>query len=367
MNNFFKQKLIIQFIFIISLASFNHTSLAAFVKYDNSSQKQIDRYDNEICRSKSDNTYNYGKISNNACLIDLDEGTITAEDFEVYDDNKPRFDSYKPNYVGYIPDRGDTEAHIEMLYSIKYRISDIKINENRPYDNYLFLAYTGKFDFFWGSKDSSPVINRLNNPELHYRRYLSNPYEETNFSHKYIDFAYGHESNGQVISDAVSFSNSGPDAIDHVSRGWDYISAEYKFELYNKPDCEFVELSCFYGHIYVRSFQNDGLLQGKIEDRIFWDPTVDAKIEDFDGLRLIFGKEHPFGDNLFPTKGIWITYTTGISSPGEHNSFTLNYRKQFHIWDFKIPVYIRYFNGYGNEIVTYHTRDRIIMLGLQFR
>ena len=357
----------IKYILAFTLINVSSVSEAAFILYDRNNQKDIDQYDNEICRSKIDGNYSYGKIDDNRCIINIDANAVETTSFEVLEDNAPRFKSYKPNYVGFIPNTHDTDAHVEMFYSFKYRISDIRINENHPFDNYLFLAYTGKFDFFWGSKDSSPVINRLNNPELHYRRYLSAPGKEGNFIHKYIDFSYGHESNGQVISDITSFLDAGNDAIDHVSRGWDYLSFDYKFEINNKNGCDFIDTSCFYGYAYLRTFLHDGILQGAVEDEIFWDPAINTRIEDFDGVRLIFGKEHPFGKGKFPTKGVWVNYRTGISSPGKNNSFSLNYRKEIHLWDFKLPLYARYFNGYGNEIVTYHKRDRIVMFGLQFR
>ena len=181
---------------ILAFALINvHTaSEAAFIHYDRDNQKYIDQYDNEICRSKIGDEYSYGKIDNNQCIISTDTGTIEVASFEVLEDNTPRFTSHKLNYVGFVPNTQDTESHVEMFYSFKYRISDLKINENYTFDNYLFLAYTGKFDFFWGSKDSSPVINRLNNPELHYIKFLSAPRKEGEFIHRHIDIAYGHES-----------------------------------------------------------------------------------------------------------------------------------------------------------------------------
>lgn len=348
------------------------TAHAGFIKiYSKNLEKDEDvsgRYDNKTCRMEVDDTYQYGNVRNNRCVV-VSGGDVTEkyEKFEVLVDNDERFKGFKPNYAVFVPKGDDSDQHIEMFFSLKYRISDSKMVEGYKYDNYAFLSYTGKFDFFWSSRDSSPVINRINNPEIHYRKYLSEDSALGGLVEKYWDIAYGHESNGQDITDVTAFTNFGENAVERVSRGWDYISYEYKFEINNKLNCEFLDFSCLYAQIYTRAFLHDGILQGKREEDIFWDSSVDAEIKEYDGLRLTFGKEHPFGKSKYSTQGASVEYRTGTRDTGSNNTFTFNYRQEVRVFGLKLPIYIKYFSGYGDEISTYHERDRLFSFGLQFR
>jgi hypothetical protein len=54
--------------------------------------------------------------------------------------------------------------------------------------NEFFLAYTGEFDFYWNTRDSSPVVNRINNPGAHYRRHI-NLTGERGVRLRWIDFS----------------------------------------------------------------------------------------------------------------------------------------------------------------------------------
>jgi len=133
-------------------------------------------------------------------------------------------------------------------------------------------------------------------------------------------------------------------------------------------DCGLLDLSCLYANVYFRHFINDGPLQGEIEDKIFWDTSIDTKISQFDGVRFILGKEYPFRKlNLFPTTAIWAEYRTGIDDAFKYSSWTLNLRKEVKVLGLKLPLYFRYFDGYGNEISSYHLRDEYLVFGLQFR
>lgn len=337
-----------------------------------------------ICRAQHEGQTFSGEVHENKCLILYNNTAIKKDRFDILVNNIEKFKSYKPNYVVYVPKEGNTPAeddeHLEVYYSFKYRISNEKIHGKLSYNNYYYLSYTGKFDFYTDifhetpeSRKSSPVINRLSNPEIHYRAYLSSKNQKQGLFSKYIDVAFGHESNGQTL-DINSYeayrdnTQDGVHFVDYISRGWDYLSAEYKYE-YNKKNCDAEYFSCLYGHIYVRRFYNYGPLQKGIDDDIFWPDTVntDAKIKYFDGIRLILGKEFPSEPGSPPDKGYWINYRTGINKTGKYNSFTLNVRHDVGLFGFKLPVYLRYFNGYGKELTTYHERDREISIGLQFR
>ena len=67
----------------------------------------------------------------------------------------------------------------------------------------LFAAYTGEFDFYWGTRTSSPVINRLSAPGLFVRipmkempaRWFGDGWNE----YDNLELGYEHRSNGQVV------------------------------------------------------------------------------------------------------------------------------------------------------------------------
>ncbi len=335
------------------------------------SEELVDDIRKIICRASINGRIHYGVVHQQQCHLDIDNLTIIREDYDVLVDEDVRLQAYLPTYVVYVPETDTDDTQLEVHYSFKYRLSDERLIHSIKHNNELYLSYTGKFDFYWtpggASRESSPVINRLNNPELHYQVNLKPKFSPGLFVHRSIDFALGHESNGQSIDNLASFNDQGVYALDYVSRGWDYLSLNYQFEVNNKEDCRYVEWSCISGELYLRSFFEDGPFQGEIEDEIFWDPTVSARIEDYDGLRLTLGKEHSSGINNFPTRGFWLTYRTGIANTGDNNSFTLNLRKEVSFFGIKLPLYLKYFNGYGSELVSYHRKDKILMLGLQLR
>ncbi|MDH5765329.1 MAG: phospholipase A [Gammaproteobacteria bacterium] len=337
-----------------------------------------------ICRAKYNNELFIGEIYDGQCRISTNQTVLNINKYEILINKINKFTSYKPNYVVYVPREGNTppddDEHLEFFYSFKYRLSDLRFSRLFDHSNYFYLSYTGKFDFYTDifhntpdSRKSSPVINRLSNPELHYTIQLSPEGTKNGLFSKYIDFAFGHESNGQTldVDSYISYRDNTQDGVhyvDYISRGWDYLSAEYKLE-YNKNNCQDQYLSCLYAHIYLRYFYDYGPLQKGIDDTIFWPSSGndDAKIEDYDGIRLIFGKEYPAKPGNPPDKGYWITYRTGINNTGEYNTFSLNLRHDVHFFGLELPVYIKYFNGYGKELTTYHERDEEWTIGLQFK
>lgn len=80
-----------------------------------------------------------------------------------------RFQPYKMNYAIWQWTSGDDMA-LEGQYSFKYDLKNtIKVNTEKQFTNNIFVAYSGKFDFYLATRESGPVINRTSNPSLHYR------------------------------------------------------------------------------------------------------------------------------------------------------------------------------------------------------
>ena len=285
---------------------------------------------------------------------------------------------YRDNYVSQMPEFSGNEKHSEFFFSFWHPITD----ENaffQDISNFSFISYVGKFDFFWvldggETRASGPVVNRLNNPEIHYRIGWLPFFGQTDPAVEYLDLAFGHESNGQTIDDVDTFYREierGRNAIDSVSRGWDYISLEARSALFGAEDSNGNKGA--YLTVNLRNYFQNGGLSHK-EDDIFWDITNSSRIEEFDGLRLSFEYKR-LDAALFNDSGaggfllganLSIDIRTGISSAFDNVSTTTDLSFLISILDFHLPLFVRYFDGYGDEIVRYHEHSSYRAFGLKF-
>ncbi|MGV6816770.1 MAG: hypothetical protein ACWA44_05810 [Thiotrichales bacterium] len=268
------------------------------------------------------------------------------------------FSVYNPTFVIYRTDSLSNDSeHIEFDFSTKYRIKD-----SRFYD--FYLAYTGRFDFFWRSRESSPVINRLNNPELLFR-----VDDGVGTNGGYYQVAYGHESNGQAIGDQVAYDNfTGPYRDDYVSRGWDYISFTGQWYIdggniacTNSPRCMNLRLT-------ARGFLEEGLLQDKIEDEIYRLNHQKPGIQNYDGLKLRASWDNTAGSSQWiEDLGVSLILNTGIGRPFEFNTWEVEAYATLKINTSRWPLFLRYHNGYVEEISDYDLKTSYVSLGLVFR
>ena len=198
------------------------------------------------------------------------------------DDAKPdqegpgsRLRGNEPSYFVYARDNHDDSKHIEFYLSVEYPFLDRAIHWLFGENSSLFFNYNGKYDFFVSSRYSSPIISRRQNPGLMYEYKL----EEPVWGLKSIKTGYVHESNGQTI-DSIEEYLVTEHAEDYVSRGWDYIPLDLKFEPFSN----------FTFYLKGRYFLEKQLGEYDKEDEIFWEPVVgkQPEIEDYDGIRIIF-------------------------------------------------------------------------------
>jgi hypothetical protein len=114
-----------------------------------------------------------------------------------------RFKPYGLNY-GIWQFTEDDEQALEVQYSFKYALYDCqRYNEKgwfgcgKDARTKLsgFFSYTGKFDFYMFTRNSSPVINRTSNPALH----ANLEHEHNNGLFAWGDLGIEHRSNGQVV------------------------------------------------------------------------------------------------------------------------------------------------------------------------
>src|SRR5712691_2744880 len=136
-----------------------------------------------------------------------------------------RFSAYEPNYAVWRHASGDENA-IRVHYSFRHLFTapdcmsayrrentsaewkDMSAEHKKAtaeaaleclnsYDSryQIFLSFTGEFDFYMTTRDSSPVINRVSSPGLHYRRYTP---ASGWLQMKWWDVAVEHKSDGQA-------------------------------------------------------------------------------------------------------------------------------------------------------------------------
>lgn len=78
----------------------------------------------------------------------------------------PRFGSYEPNLVGYTDDDND-RSYLDFRVSLKYSLAcDFQNRTWQYFLPYPYIAFSGRFAQYIGTRDSSPVVGKRFNPEF---------------------------------------------------------------------------------------------------------------------------------------------------------------------------------------------------------
>lgn len=238
------------------------------------------------------------------------------------------------------------------------------LEELLPGDNeffmQLYLSFSGRFSQYVGERESSPVVARSFNPTLFYRFWTS----DTNF----LDFEYGHESNGQRINSLEELqreqndfllANESPDyARDGLSRGWDYNALRWR-RTWNDKWVTRVEL---------RHYLSDGFLQGTSEEYNQWEDggTGSRPRRQYDGVSLGFQYEFNRSRCFLGTlpvcfQRVALTQETGYSAMFDHNTTTLELTSDL----FGLPVQVWAKTGYNSNLVDYYRHATSWGLGIE--
>ena len=275
--------------------------------------------------------------------------------------------SYQPNTVGWTFDDNDVnEGYLDALLSVKYPFfhDGYYSAESGPIN--LYFAFTGRFSQYIESRDSSPVVAKRFNPKFFSRYWLGD-------DSRYIDVGYGHESNGQSINSEEAYlrqredyllQGEDPDfARDSISRGWDYLSLDWK----HKWDYPAGSQSREYGlttYAMLKYFLDDGLLQGEPEEYNDWEGDGRNFRKEYDGITWLtkyeFSKDYcltglaarnarDFDPNFCLQKVAW-QYTTGYD--GVFDNSTNRLELTVSLWD--VPVMLWGQTGYNSDLVDYY-------------
>ncbi len=314
---------------------------------------------------------------------------------------RSRLSAYQPNYAiwQFIE---DDENSLEAHYSIRYVFSNpdcvtpykadeaeakLKCLKSHGRRSEYFVTYTGEFNFYAFTRDSSPVINRISNPAFHYRKYLEGNSLYGFASLRWFDVAIEHRSDGQVIDaderieDAssvndgrykaqVEFENGNHEYFDAISRGANFISIEGRFQIGGSHNndtskCK-TTVACFDLWLSLKP------IYLSMDSNVTWGSAKNRKMKfsDYDRGRLVLsntvftknkfiseieiGGEWTIGDELLDTDSInlnlILTLNGGIF--GENT---------------KIPLYIRYHNGPMNTLSDYTKEQESLGIGLRFK
>jgi outer membrane phospholipase A len=305
-----------------------------------------------------------------------------------------RLSSNEPNFFGYAYPTGDElgdEPHLEFYISQKYALVEGWFEKLRYQSDEtdsrviaplrawvpsrFFFIYNGLYDFYALGSDrynSSPIISRKQNPGAMLEWDFRDPRSK-------IRLGYFHESNGQslgpddqdkpdrdeLLAAQREFETNralyGEDfALAQVSRGWEFWSLQYQKSRHGYLadfDPEWYQLQA-----ELRFFSDGQLFGGSREDAIWWEPENDAKIEDYDGVRVL--AERSFGSVGFPLLGR-IEYKGGVSSFDALGNASWKLSLGIKALNTRFTAF--YFNGYGRDPSTYHLRTEYLGLGLEFR
>ncbi|MEW8026632.1 MAG: hypothetical protein AB2792_14625 [Candidatus Thiodiazotropha sp.] len=316
------------------------------------------------------------------------------------DDRESRFSSYKPNYA-IRQSTDDDDSSFEVRYSLRYNFlrphcMPIKKPKNkneyipeldclRAYEERIgdiFFTFTGEFDFYLGTRGSSPVINRLSNPAFNFRKHFEETLSYKSFTIEWVNLSIEHRSNGQstnadeMITDPASsdfgrfraqieLEAGNHEYFDSISRSANYIAVESKIN-FGKDHSDNVlcdtTFKCINTWVSAKLYLSD-------ESDVFWGDQADkgVDIEDYDRIKIIVSDTFNTNISSFPTSEIGFEWTIG-------DEFLETDSLDFYIvlpWvpnnNFRLPLYLRAHYGPMSTLSDYTKDQNSIGIGLVFK
>ena len=269
-------------------------------------------------------------------------------------------ETFEDNYVGITSDSDDT-PFMDFKLSVSYQLRFL----DRPLhcifrDNVTFnFAFTGRFAQYIGYRGSSPVVGKRFNPFLYFC------WQPDSFPRNRFRLSFAHESNGQSVTDSAAFyatvrslvpTKRDPDthrqALDHISRGWDYIGLSWSGQWLEKHNL-LTEIS-------LREYLKYGLMQDTAEEYRDWERKWYGKRlhrNQVSGLatavEYFFKRPRRFRF-LKVFENVKFSYYTGLHQPLRNHSFST----QLGLRLAKLRLALTYFDGYEGDIAQFGKRNR---------
>lgn len=229
---------------------------------------------------------------------------------------KERFKPYGLNYGIWQVSSGDDQS-MEVQYSFKYIFYDCRrydkdgnwgCSDDAKTKANAYFSYTGKFDFYMFTRNSSPVINRTSNPAGH-----------INIDHKlnddfsfWGDLAVEHRSNGQVEDVTKKDTTPGSATFGQYQTEIECQKGNHEYFDGISRDANYVNLET--GLKYVDSKIDVGLkLYFTDEGEVTWGRYAgsNSKFKDFDLVRLRASQAFKARCTFFPEVTLGLEYLIG--------------------------------------------------------
>ena len=294
-----------------------------------------------------------------------------------------RFRAFEPNYAIYKwtqDDESTIRAHYSVRYLIftadcvgAYRRTSADANRQKALENLQecfrtenrrhewYLMYTGEFDFYWGTRPSSPVINRISNPGFHFRQYNEGRWQ-------WWDLGIEHRSNGQTVdahaqvqtpagpvnAAQLAYEKGDHAYFDAISRATNYLTAETHYLLNPSFD--------LYARIKFLYFGT--------ETDVTWGPLADqnVKMRDYDRFRFIltytFGGRRP-DRTLGEQSSLFAEWTVGDKAL-QSDSMNVGLYLPIPTRAGRLPFFVRLHLGPMETLSNYTKSQSSIGVGLMF-
>ncbi len=286
---------------------------------------------------------------------------------------EPMLEVYEPITFGYTK-QGDDVPFVDFTISVKAQLLRNLLCHHFNGKSRIYLTFTGRFGFYFGTRHSSPVIARDYNPKFVWRLVPgsgpgTSTTQQTSEQDKqdkqieeyseYLDFAYAHDSNGQSIDTLEEFQietaqlGDSHYALDYVSRGWDYLEVAGKKSFHDGALRVYPDLKFFLRH---------GFLQGVPEEYYSWE--VDSTLRPrhaFDGVGVTLDYLPFKPTRLKSGLRLSLKYTTGYEPVARFN--TVRGELGFDLWGVPLTVWMQ--DGYLNSLARYYRKTT--SGGIEFR
>ena len=318
-------------------------------------------------------------VSNTFSQSNGDEGQETSDPpkSKVYTfEYRERLQGYEENYVIWQRTQDD-ERSFEAHYSLRYLLTDPHPLADDITRTECFLSYTGEFDFYAGTRESGPVINRISNPGAHLRRYVGDWEMLSGLAFQYFEVGFEHRSNGQTVDadDRVAGPNSqfvaqarflsdDHEFFDGISRGSNFLSLKGRLRIGttdNKnssdrntgPTPLLIDFSV--KPLYISSDSN-----------VTWGPLANSGIEfsDYDRGSIAVSKRFSFELGPLSDPGFSVKWTLGDKGTAT-DSFDIGISLPIYVTSkFLLPLYVRYHDGPMSTLSNYTKEQNSIGIGL---
>lgn len=267
-----------------------------------------------------------------------------------------RLQAHEPSYLVARNTEGDENA-FRVHYSLRYMLDPEFDDEDA-----IYLKFNGAFDFYMGTRPSSPVVNRLSNIGLHYRCRLGENRVWGDWRLDWLDVGLEHRSNGQttdVLAPAEALAAQNAYAannrpfFDSVSRGSDYVSLETKAgrEVGAGSLAAYAKLKLYFS-------QHSDVTWGPLARR-------GVSVSDYDRVTLTARYGFDRDKKTVGATEASLTWTLGDGGLAT-DSASLDFMYVHEIFGLVIPVYVRYHVGPMNTLSDYTRSQKTIGVGVKF-